>query len=119
MPVRPGTHKPRLPDTGRHQPPGATRWGRGRGGSKWRTRRQRIFERDKYLCQICLADGQLTPVELHGPRHGVCDHRIPTAEGGTDHDSNLQTICQDCDRTKTGQESRRAGGGPKVQGLSL
>lgn len=114
MPVRPGTHKPKSPETARHHVPGATRWGRGRGGSKWRTRRQRIFERDKYLCQICLAAGRLTPVELHGPRHGVCDHRIPTAEGGTDADENLQTICQPCDRTKTAQESQRAGGGSKV-----
>lgn len=115
MPVRPGTHKPRAPDTRKHEVSGADRWGRGRGGSKWRTRRRRIFERDNYLCQIHLKEGRLVPVELHGPRHGVCDHIIPTAEGGTDDDENLQTICQDCDKVKTDEERRRAGGGSKPQ----
>lgn len=79
----------------------------GRGGSKWRSRRKRIFERDNYLCQIHLEREELEPVTLHGSRHGVCDHIIPTAEGGTDDDSNLQTICQSCDKEKTNAESQR------------
>lgn len=92
----------------------ASRKGSGRGGSKWRAKRQRVFERDGYLCQRCLRAGVLTSVELHGPKHGVCDHRLALAEGGADDDSNLETICQPCDREKSQQEARRGGGGSKV-----
>ncbi|MEX1669131.1 HNH endonuclease [Zhongshania guokunii] len=88
----------------------------GRGGSKWRSKRQRIFERDNYLCQIHLERGELEPVALHGARHGVCDHIIPIAEGGTESDSNLQTICQSCDKAKTNAEAQRGRGGSKPRG---
>lgn len=105
MPVAPSSHKPTT-----HQAKENTsineRWGKGRGGHKWRVRRERIFKRDKYLCQICLTAGRLTPVQLHGPEHGVCDHIKPLGKGGSDDDSNLQTICQACDKAKTSLESR-------------
>jgi len=89
----------------------------GRGGSKWRRKRQGIFERDNYLCQIHLERGELEPVTLHGSRHGVCDHIMPKAEGGTDDDHNLQTICQACDREKSYAESQRGRGGSKPRGV--
>lgn len=92
----------------------ATRKGSGRGGSKWRSKRQRVFERDGYLCQICAAAGRLKSVTLHGTNHGVCDHRLALAEGGADEDTNLQTICQQCDQEKTQRESQRGRGGVKV-----
>lgn len=79
----------------------------GRGGRPWQRKRERIFRRDRFLCQICLEQGVLTSVELHGPNHGVLDHKIPTAEGGDDTDANLQTICQQCDKEKTQEESKR------------
>lgn len=82
----------------------------GRGGRPWQKRRQRIFERDDYLCQIHLKQGLYVPVELHGPNHGVCDHIVPLAEGGSDDDENLQTICQACDKVKTQAESMRGRG---------
>lgn len=91
----------------------------GRGGSKWRSKRQRIFERDNYLCQVHLARDEVVPVTLHGGRHGVCDHIVPLAEGGTDGDSNLQTICQGCDKEKTQAESQRGRGGSKPQAFSV
>lgn len=78
--------------------------GKGRGGRGWRRTRQQVFERDGYLCQIHLARGQLVSVSLHGANHGVCDHKVPLAHGGTDDLENLQTICQVCDRDKTAAE---------------
>ncbi|WP_022960289.1 HNH endonuclease [Spongiibacter tropicus] len=90
----------------------------GRGGSKWRNKRREIFERDNYLCQIHLERGELEPVTLHGERHGVCDHIIPSADGGTDADGNLQTICQACDKEKTQAESQMGRGGAKPWSFS-
>lgn len=105
MPRKPGTHKPMRRLTERH---GANdRWGSGRGGRPWRRQRARIFERDDYLCQIHLRRGEIRPVTLHGKYAGVCDHIIPLAEGGTDDDDNLQTICQECDKEKTAAEAAR------------
>ena len=83
----------------------------GRGGRPWTRLREYIFKRDNFLCQICLQIGRLTYVELHGVRAGVCDHRVPLAQGGTDDESNLQTICKCCDKEKTANESRKGRGG--------
>lgn len=82
--------------------------GTGRGGYRWRKIRQRIFERDDFLCQEHLRQGKLVPVELSGTNHGVCDHIVPKAEGGTDAHENLQTLCQACSAAKTALESARA-----------
>lgn len=79
----------------------------GRGGSKWRTKRERIFIRDGFLCQIHKEKGQIVSVELHGVNHGVCDHIVATKHGGSDDDENLQTICQACDAEKTQFESTK------------
>jgi len=86
-------------------------WGQGRGGRPWRRTRASVFLRDKHLCQICLKAGKLTPVQLHGINSGVCDHRIPLSQGGSDTMDNLQTICQPCDKLKTAAES--AGSTPR------
>lgn len=80
----------------------------GRGGRKWQRTREFIFNRDRFLCQICLSKGIYTAVELHGSNHGVCDHIIPLTQGGTDDHNNLQTICQACDKIKTSKESRHS-----------
>jgi len=90
----------------------------GRGGSKWRAKRKRVFERDHYLCQICKRNGKVTSVELHGSKHGVCDHIKPLAEGGTDNDENLECICQDCDRLKTHNEAARGRGAAPVEHIT-
>lgn len=75
--------------------------GRGKG---WSKRRKVVFEKNNYLCQICLIQGKITPVDLHGPNHGVCDHIIALTLGGLDEDSNLQTICQTCNKIKIRQD---------------
>ena len=77
-----------------HQP--KSRWGHGRGGRPWRRKRDEIFKRDKYTCQVCgRVGGEL---EL--------DHILNVARGGTDDASNLQTICTACYKPKTHAESQ-------------
>lgn len=86
----------------------------GRGGRPWRRKRERIFNRDNFLCQIHSKRGELVAVSLDGVNAGVCDHIVPLSEGGTDDDSNLQTICQACDKEKTSLEALRGRGVSKV-----
>lgn len=72
-------------------------------GSAWDRLRARILRRDAGICQPCLADGlvhQGTEV----------DHIIPKAQGGTDDDANLQTICTARHRAKTAAESAQGRG---------
>lgn len=83
----------------------------GRGGRPWERKRERVFKRDNFLCQIHLLSDQLVTVDLHGDNAGVCDHIVPLAEGGSDDESNLQTICKHCDKIKTSIESLRGRGG--------
>lgn len=78
-------------------------------GSKWDKIRERILRRDNGLCQECLRNGRLTVVG-HKPFSAYCDHIVPKAEGGTDDDSNLQTLCRACHQAKTDAEKNRARG---------
>ncbi|HEY7821602.1 MAG TPA: HNH endonuclease signature motif containing protein [Acidimicrobiia bacterium] len=77
-------------------------------GAAWKRSRERVLIRDGRLCQPCKRRGVLTP------DCNEVDHVVPKAEGGTDADANLQTICKDCHKRKTQQESRRGIGGRKV-----
>lgn len=95
------TLRPRLSTIGTkaaidtHQP--KSRWGHGRGGRPWRRLRDRIFKRDLYTCQNCGRVGG--DLEL--------DHIVNVAKGGTDDDSNLQTLCKSpCHAEKTHRESQ-------------
>ncbi|MFT4271293.1 MAG: HNH endonuclease signature motif containing protein [Pantoea sp.] len=76
--------------------PGQTRHERGYG-SKWDVIRARILKRDKGLCQDHLSRGVV--------RQAACvDHIIAKAHGGTDDDSNLQSLCWGCHTRKTATE---------------
>lgn len=86
----------------------------GRGGRPWERTRKRIFERDNFLCQIHLAKNELVAVDLHGSNAGVCDHILALEHGGTNSDSNLQTICKACDKEKTHAESMMRRGGSNL-----
>jgi hypothetical protein len=55
-------------------------------------RRWRIFARDGYTCQHCRATG--ATVEL------TVDHVFPVSLGGTNAESNLQTLCRSCNSRK-------------------
>ncbi len=85
----------------------------GRGGRPWRRKRERIFNRDNFLCQIHFLRGELRSVSLSGVDAGICDHKVPLSQGGTDDDENLQTICAECDKEKTSGEALRGRGGKK------
>lgn len=75
-----------------------TRQERGYGAA-WERQRARILERDGGLCQPCL-------------RHGLVhvgkdvDHVVPRQRGGTEDDSNLQTICRPVHKAKTAAEAQ-------------
>ena len=63
---------------------------RPRNGStrRWRTLRAGILHRDGHTCVSCGA-----------PATHV-DHITPVVAGGTDHPSNLQALCADCNLAK-------------------
>lgn len=83
-------------------------------GAEWDRIRPRIIERDGGLCQQCQRDGRMTPVG-HVKYSAFVDHIRPKFEGGTDDDSNLETLCRTCHTAKTDAEKirarRRRGGG--------
>jgi 5-methylcytosine-specific restriction enzyme A len=72
-------------------------------GSAWDKTRARILRRDAGICQACLKDG-------HVHRGTEVDHKVPKAEGGSEDDDNLQTICASAHRAKTVVEAQRARG---------
>ena len=63
-------------------------------GSSWDKLRKRILARDKYLCQQCKRNGRITA-------GNQCDHIKPKAQGGTDDEQNLETLCRPCHEAKT------------------
>jgi 5-methylcytosine-specific restriction protein A len=93
-------------------------YGQGRGGRPWRRKREEILKRDSYLCVPCKQQDRITLAS-------EVDHVIPQAEGGSEDDSNLQSICEACHKAKTHAEAARGvkrhrfhdnhrGGGSKV-----
>lgn len=78
----------------------AQNYGNGRGGRPWRRKREAILKRDRYLCVPCADAGRVKEATQ-------VDHRVPEAEGGTDHESNLQSICTECHDAKTQAEAAR------------
>lgn len=75
-------------------------------GSGWDARRKRALARDCGLCQQCLREGRVTAVGDR-PYSAWCDHIVPKAEGGTDDEANLQTLCRSCHQAKTDAEKAR------------
>lgn len=72
-------------------------------GHQWTKLRLSILDRDKHLCQPCMAEGRLTPARM-------VDHIKPKAEGGTDDPANLRAICGGCHAAKTTAEGHKAAG---------
>ena len=54
--------------------------------------RHRVFQRDGYRCRECGATNKQTRLHV--------DHIKPVAKGGTNDLSNLQTLCEACNRAK-------------------
>lgn len=65
----------------------------------WRARRVRILTRDAFVCRDC---GRV----VSGHSANV-DHIVPLADGGTDDDANLQTLCRSCHGKKTRAEQQK------------
>lgn len=59
-----------------------------RYGSSWRRIRSEYVKAHP-LCEMCQADGRLTPVAL-------VHHKTPLDEGGTNDFSNLMSLCKSC-----------------------
>jgi 5-methylcytosine-specific restriction enzyme A len=63
-----------------------------RYGKKWNRLRHIVFNRDNYICQECgIKCDRSTP-----SRTPNCHHIIPLGKGGTNHYSNLITLCRRC-----------------------
>ncbi len=71
-------------------------WGKGRGGRPWRRLKAEIHKRDEWTCQCC----KRVTMELE------LDHIVNVAQGGTDDEANLQSLCVPCHKKKTQAESR-------------
>jgi 5-methylcytosine-specific restriction protein A len=66
-------------------------------GAAWRRLREVILNRDGGLCQVCLNDGIITIAT-------EVDHIISKANGGTNDEYNLQSICSPHHNEKTAKE---------------
>lgn len=96
MPNRPRTHSARRQAEQRRIHDLARGSSAARGyGSRWRRLRPHVLKRDRYMCRTCGA-----PVG----ESGHVDHIKPRAQGGTDDESNLQTLCDACHSRKTAIE---------------
>lgn len=73
------------------------RYKREMSGWEWDRVRERILKRDGYLCLEHKKRGVYVP-------GNEVDHIIPKEHGGTDDDSNLQTLCKECHKEKTIRE---------------
>lgn len=71
-------------------------------GYHWRKLRERVLERDKYLCQCeeCKQTGRVRAAN-------DVDHIIPKAKGGTDSLSNLRAINKERHKTKTSRHDSK------------
>lgn len=80
-------------------------WGPGKkrtGTAAWKTTRLRILKRDRWACQW--RDSRFLPI--CGARATDVDHIVAEANGGTDDDTNLQSLCPDHHKRKTALERR-------------
>jgi len=58
----------------------------------WNRLRFSVFDRDKYICQMCGVKCKIG----HGLRSPQCHHRVPVNCGGSHHWDNLITLCKRC-----------------------
>lgn len=70
--------------------------------------RHEVFLKDGFRCLECGATNKNSRLEI--------DHIIPVAQGGTNELSNLQTLCEDCNRGKSNRAWRA---GQKHSDLSI
>lgn len=68
-------------------------------GRRLQRLREHLFSHEP-LCRVCYAAGRFALA-------AVRDHIVPLAEGGTDDETNIQPLCQDCSDEKTRAEAQR------------
>ncbi|UZS00255.1 HNH endonuclease [Chondrinema litorale] len=72
--------------------------------TQWRTVRDAVKVRDKYLCQECLRNNIYTQVGIK-PNDYAVDHKRRVREGGDFFDmDNLELLCSTCHNSKSGKE---------------
>lgn len=72
-------------------------------GDSWRSmyepiNKRRVFERDKWRCQLCGCKVKRTTE--WDPRQATIDHIIPLSLGGEHKYTNVQTACMECNSKK-------------------
>lgn len=91
------------PQTKRAPKPRAAKPRRGSkrdlGAATSMAQRWRIMRRDEWTCQRCHRSADEHRVALH------VDHMQPASKGGTADDSNLWTLCEDCNLGKSDELS--------------
>lgn len=92
-----GTQCPDHPRNWHKQEKRGTRQERGYG-SAWDRVRKLVLLRDKGLCKPCGFQNRVSPAT-------EVDHIVPKSQGGTDDQTNLQSICSACHKLKTAYES--------------
>lgn len=78
----------------------------------WGQLREKVFMRDNYLCVKCKKKGN--PNDVVGFQNNdkglVADHIIPIALGGEQWNiNNIQTLCINCDKSKTKIDHKNIG----------
>ena len=63
-------------------------------GARWR-----VFERDGWVCQICLEPTD-RDADFPDRKYPTIDHIIPLAAGGEHAEANWQTACHSCNSSK-------------------
>lgn len=81
--------------------------GGGTRSPQWRALRLQVIRRDRYRCVNCGRQGRFPPGRPRkgrGPSWGLqVDHIKPLSSGGTNDQTNLQTLCKACHERKTGR----------------
>lgn len=67
-------------------------------GSRWVKTRQRVAVAQQFKCQRC--------GRTWLPWRDQVDHDVPLEQGGSNDDSNLKLLCDDCHKVKTADEAR-------------
>jgi 5-methylcytosine-specific restriction enzyme A len=61
-----------------------------------KAKRFEVYERDSWICQLCGCGVSLSQRETM-PQ---CDHKVPAERGGSPNQTNLQTLCTQCNLKK-------------------
>ena len=67
-------------------------WFRRMPEHQWREVRQFVYARDNGLCQYCQKETELNKCHIH--------HVLELSEGGSNHPSNLKTLCKNCHKKR-------------------